>query len=65
MSSFLLNVQLIDNFLGTGFLRIINRSLGGTLILDRPSERYHSILYRDVDEIGVDEGTQGNLPLDI
>lgn len=45
---------MADDFLGTSFLRVFNRGIGGTLILDGPSERHDSIPNCDVNEIAVD-----------
>ena len=39
----ILYLQLVDDFLGTGFTRVFNRSIGGTLILDRTSKRDFTI----------------------
>ena len=49
--------QMADDFLGTGFLRVFNRGIDGTLILDGPSERHDSIPNCDVNEIAVDVRT--------
>ena len=62
-SSLLLNVQLTDDFLGAGITRVFNRRLGSTLILYRPSERYHFIPDRDANPLAVDKGTKGYLIL--
>ena len=56
-SLLLFSCQVADDFLGTSFLRIFNRGIGGTLILDGPSERHDSIPNCDVNEIAVDVRT--------
>lgn len=53
-SLLLFSCQMADDFLGTGFLRVFNRGVDGTLILDGPSERHDSIPSCDVNEIAVD-----------